>query len=75
MPTLTLPLTNSPAFVLLALGLQQHVDIKWDTESGDLGEPSLDGIKGIKDVRAELEKVMSGKEVRMRSRIQNSFQN
>ncbi len=63
MSTLTLPLTYTPAYLLLALSLFHNAKISWDTESGDEGEPSYGDIIGAEKVRAELEKGIPGKEV------------
>ncbi len=64
MPTLTLPLNAQPQFSLLALALLHNAEIAWDAESGENGVVSYGDIKGLEQVRAELEKNVPGKEVR-----------
>jgi glutamyl-tRNA synthetase len=63
MPTIHLPITANPPFALLALARLQDAEIEWDLENGDKGEITYEGIKGVDNVRAELEKNVPGKEV------------
>lgn len=63
MTTLTLPLTHTPSFVLLASALFKNADVKWDTESGEQGEVTYGDVHGLTNVRTELERGIPGKEV------------
>ncbi|WRT69194.1 glutamate-tRNA ligase [Kwoniella shivajii] len=63
MPSLVIPLVNTPPFVLIALALIQGIPVGWDTESGETGQATYGEIKGAEEVRAELEKGVAGKEI------------
>ena len=67
MPTLALPTSQAPPFVLLALVLLQNAEIKWDAELSDI---TFEGKKGANDVREILEDGIPGKEVRILSCFQ-----
>ncbi|KAK4688358.1 hypothetical protein P7C73_g1752, partial [Tremellales sp. Uapishka_1] len=62
MTTLTLPLTPTPPFTLLALALLHNAEINWDTESGETGQTTYGSVSGTDAVRAELEQDIPGKE-------------
>lgn len=63
MPTLTVAITNSPPYVLLALALLRGADVAWDDNVTELSEPTYEGIKGTEQVRQALEQDLPGKEV------------
>lgn len=63
MPTLTLPLSNNPSFVLLSLALLRGDQVNWVSAANELAEPEYDGVKGTEQVRARLEQGVPGKEV------------
>lgn len=62
LPTLTLPLTQTPPFVLLALAKFNGASVQW-VEANEQSEATYGDIKGSEAVRAELEKGIPGKEV------------
>ncbi|KAK8844112.1 glutamate-tRNA ligase [Kwoniella newhampshirensis] len=62
MPSLTLPLVQTPPFALIALALIQGIPVGWDLEAGELGDAKYGDIVGSERVRAELEKGVDGKE-------------
>lgn len=63
MPTLSVPLSHTPPYTLLALALLKGADVKWEDASNELAEPSYEGIKGTEQVRKALEEGLPGKEV------------
>lgn len=62
MATLSLPLSHTPPYALLALGLLKKVNIEWKEGSSDV-EPSFGDVKGNEEVRKALEEGLPGKEV------------
>ncbi|KAK6906152.1 glutamate-tRNA ligase [Kwoniella mangroviensis CBS 8507] len=63
MPSVVIPLVQTPPFVLIALALIQGIPVGWDTESGETGQATYGEIKGAEEVRKELEKGIDGKEI------------
>ncbi|WWC72977.1 glutamate-tRNA ligase [Kwoniella pini CBS 10737] len=63
MPSVVIPLVQTPPFTLIALALIQGIPVSWDTESGETGQASYGEIKGAEEVRQELEKGVAGKEI------------
>jgi glutamyl-tRNA synthetase len=63
MAVLTVPLSNSPPFLLLALALLKGDEIKWTEATSELSEPEYEGVKGVEAVRAALEQGIPGKEI------------
>lgn len=61
--SVTIPTSHNPPFALLALASLQGVPVTWDPEAGDKGEAKYGEVVGTEQVRAELEKNISGKEV------------
>lgn len=68
MSTLTIPLGTTAPYVLLALGLLQGAEIKYDFDATELSEPTYGDVKGTQQVRAALEQGLPGKEVSLRHR-------
>ena len=63
MAILSVPLTNSPPYLLLALALLKGDEVNWTEATSELAEPEYNGVKGVEAVRAALEEGIPGKEV------------
>ncbi|ODN81138.1 glutamate-tRNA ligase [Cryptococcus amylolentus CBS 6039] len=63
MPSVVLPLVQTPPFSIIALAYLQGIPVSWDTTSGETGQASYGEVKGAEAVRAELEKGVDGKEI------------
>lgn len=64
MATLQLPLSHTPPYALLSLALFKNAPVQWH-EANELSEPKYGDVTGVEAIRAELEKGLPGKEVRM----------
>ena len=64
MTTLQLPLSHTPPYALLSLALFKNSPVQWQ-EANELAEPTYGDVNGVEAVRAELEKGLPGKEVRI----------
>ncbi|WVN88042.1 glutamate-tRNA ligase [Cryptococcus depauperatus CBS 7841] len=63
MPSVILPLVQTPPFSIIALALLQGIPVSWDTESGEKGETRYGEVVGAEKVREQLEKGVEGKGV------------
>ncbi|WVO15567.1 glutamate-tRNA ligase [Cryptococcus depauperatus] len=63
MPSVILPLVQTPPFSIIALALLQGIPVSWDTESGEKGETRYGEVVGAEKVREQLEKGVEGKSV------------
>jgi hypothetical protein len=63
MPTLSVPFSNTPPYVLLSLALFHNADIAWNYDVTERSEPSYEGVTGTEKVRGILERGLPGKEV------------
>jgi hypothetical protein len=63
MSTLSIPLTHTPSYLLLALGLLKKVDVQFQHGATDESEPTYEGATGADQVRKALEEGLEGSQV------------